>query len=172
MRTPTLLTEAEFLALPDYPGKQELLDGELLQLPPAKKSHSDVAAILMKRLETVWHQSQVYIEVAYQIDRRQWLIPDASIPWEGQLIKDDWFQDSPMLAIEIVSRGNTERELERKIRLYLENGGEEVWILYPKTRLMTIWNPNGLREVSEGEIYDCELLNCNIAADFWIAPVA
>lgn len=39
----TRLTEEQFLSLPDAPGKQELLDGELITLPPAKLRHTLVA---------------------------------------------------------------------------------------------------------------------------------
>jgi hypothetical protein len=38
-----LLTDEEFLNLADHPGKQELLDGELFTLPPAKHSHTIAA---------------------------------------------------------------------------------------------------------------------------------
>jgi Uma2 family endonuclease len=40
MGTTTLLS---FEQLPDEPGKVELLDGELIQLPPAKLKHMEVA---------------------------------------------------------------------------------------------------------------------------------
>ena len=37
-----LLSFEEFEQLPDEPGKAELLDGELLRLPPAKRKHSEL----------------------------------------------------------------------------------------------------------------------------------
>ena len=40
--TITLLTFEEFEQLPSEPGKTELLDGELIQLPPAKKKHMKI----------------------------------------------------------------------------------------------------------------------------------
>jgi hypothetical protein len=39
----TQLTAEEFLNLPDTPGRQELPDGELISLPLAKHSHSEIA---------------------------------------------------------------------------------------------------------------------------------
>ena len=39
MASTTLLTFEELEQLPDEPGKMELLDGELIRLPPAKKRH-------------------------------------------------------------------------------------------------------------------------------------
>ena len=43
MGTPTLLSFEEFEQLPDEPGKLEFLDGELIQLPPAKFNHMEIA---------------------------------------------------------------------------------------------------------------------------------
>ena len=39
----TLLTFEEFERLPDQPGKRELLEGELIELPPAELEHNDIA---------------------------------------------------------------------------------------------------------------------------------
>ncbi len=41
---------------------------------------------------------------------------------------------APDLAIEILSRGNTEREMDRKLRDYFEAGVLLVWYIEPKTR--------------------------------------
>lgn len=38
--TTTQLTFEEFEKLPDAPGKRELLDGELIELPPPKRRHT------------------------------------------------------------------------------------------------------------------------------------
>jgi Uma2 family endonuclease len=47
MSTNTLLTIEEFLNLPDVPGKQELFNGELISLPPAKRSHMEISKRLV-----------------------------------------------------------------------------------------------------------------------------
>ena len=46
---------------------------------------------------------------------------------------------APELAIEIVSLGNTKRELLKKIRLYLRHGSSAVWIVYPGKRPIVVW---------------------------------
>src|ERR1039457_259454 len=43
MGTPTLLRFEQFEQLPDEPGKLEFLEGELIQLPPAKFNHMEIA---------------------------------------------------------------------------------------------------------------------------------
>jgi hypothetical protein len=85
----TRLTAEKILSLPDTPGKQELLDGELISLPPTL--------------------------------RRGWLIPDVSATWPDHPVSG-WLQGPPMIAIEIVSRGNTAAETDRKVSAYCQAG--------------------------------------------------
>ena len=47
MGTTTILSFEEFERLPDEPGKVELLDGELIQLPPAKRKHMELVRRIM-----------------------------------------------------------------------------------------------------------------------------
>jgi Uma2 family endonuclease len=137
MSATTQLNLQEFFSLPDAPGKRELLDGELILLPPAKRSHMQMAKRFLRLLETVLDPSRVWIEMGYQVGER-WLQPDVSVSWPEQQVEDDWFQGAPMLAIEIASRGNKADEIEKKIATYLEEGSAEVWIVYPKTHSMTV----------------------------------
>ena len=59
---------------------------------------------------------------------------------------------SPELAIEVVSPSNTKRELLKKLRLYLDHGSSAVWIVYPKTRTVIVWDsPLTSCEYREGE---------------------
>ena len=114
----TQLTAEEFLNLADTPGKQELLDGELISLPLAKNSHSIVARAFQDLLLTALDKSRVWFFEGYQL-RRGWLIPDVSVTWADQLVCE-WFQGAPVIAVEIVSRGNTAEEIDRKVSAYLQ----------------------------------------------------
>jgi Uma2 family endonuclease len=51
--TTSLLTFAEFEQLPDEPGKLELLDGELIRLPPPEFEHMETADQLCDILKEV-----------------------------------------------------------------------------------------------------------------------
>jgi Uma2 family endonuclease len=79
MGTKTLMSAEEFLSLPDEPGKQELLDGELIAAPPGKLTHMQVIKRLRRLLESVLPESQVWDETGYRLGRRGWLQPDVSI---------------------------------------------------------------------------------------------
>src|ERR1700688_4142117 len=130
MSISTLLTEEEFLSLPEFPGKQELLDGELIELSPAKHSHSELVKRLVELLHSALPMSRVWTETAYRLRRGRWLVPDASVSWPDQRVEDDWFQGSPMLAVEVASRSNSPDQLEQKVVAYLDHGVGEVWIIY------------------------------------------
>ena len=89
---------------------------------------------------------------AYQL-RRGWLIPDVSVTWPDQPVSE-WFQGSPMIVIEIVSRGNTAWEIDRKVGAYLQEGDAEVWMVYPATRSMTVFRTDETLRVTD--VYRCE----------------
>jgi Uma2 family endonuclease len=167
MRSRIMLSEEEFLNLPDTPGKHELLDGELTHLPPAKHYHSIIAKRLTHLLATVLDDSRVWHEDAYWLREGRWLIPDLSVSWPDQAMQTGWYKGSPMLAIEIASRGNTAQELESKTALYLEDGAAEVWVLYPKTQTIVVSRKNDIQRITPGKSYYCELLDLTIVGDFW-----
>lgn len=163
----TLLSEEEFLALPDDAGKQELLDGELIELPPAKHSHSELARRMAMLLATVLDWSRVWIEAGYRLGRGRWLTPDVSVAWPDQRVENDWKQGAPMIAIEIVSRGNTGAELERKRLLYLADGAAEVWFIYPETHSMLVSRAEGAAiAVDPTADYHCELIPVVVTPEY------
>jgi Uma2 family endonuclease len=157
----TQLTAEEFLNLPDTPGKQELLDGELISLPLAKHSHSEIARSFRGLLKSVIDGSLVWLLAAYQL-RRGWLIPDVSTSWPDQPVSE-WFQGSPMIAIEIVSRGNTAAEIDRKVSVYLQEGAAEVWVVYPATRSMIVFRKDETLRVTD--VYRCERIGVTVKLD-------
>lgn len=55
-----------------------------------------------------------------------------------------FFPTAPDIAIEVVSPNNTSEEMMQKVDLYLQNGSRLVWIIYPQTRLITVYRQNNL----------------------------
>ena len=150
------ITWEEYLSLPDAPGKQELLDGELIVLPPVKLTHSKISKLVQHLLETVVDVSRVWCETGYQF-ARGCLQPDVSVAWPDQAVENDWLQHAPMLAVEIVSPSNKAEEIERKVAANLEEGAAEVWVMYPTSRRMTVFRKGTWEYVTE--TYQCALLN-------------
>jgi Uma2 family endonuclease len=141
-----LVTFEDLERLPDAPGKTELLDGELTQMPPAILPHNRLAKQLFLRLYPLVESlrargaalelGEVEFEMGYKIGGKpdSWLVPDLSIAHRDQGANDKYYEGAPLIAIEIISESNTARHVDRKIKKYLANGSREVWVLYPKTR--------------------------------------
>jgi Uma2 family endonuclease len=135
-----LMTFDELERVPEEPGKTELLDGELIQLPPAKLPYHKLAQRLFLRLlETVERadlgHGEVHFGMGYKIGGKpdSWLIPDVSITYRDQP-GDEYCEGAPLIAVEVVSEFNKAGKLDRKIEKYLANGGREGWVFYPETR--------------------------------------
>jgi Uma2 family endonuclease len=142
MATTTLLTFEEFERMPEEPGKQELLNGELIRLPPAKKRHVRLSHRLRDVLKPFVDQAgaaaglgEVYVEMGYKIGARNWLVPDVSIEHLNQP-GEEYTKGAPALAVEVISESNT---VAYKTETYLANGGIEVWEMYPKTRSVRVF---------------------------------
>ncbi|HUI79829.1 MAG TPA: Uma2 family endonuclease [Bryobacteraceae bacterium] len=141
MGTTTLLSFEEFEQLPSEPGKMELLDGELIRLPPAKFKHASAAHRLRDLLKPLVASAgaslgEAYVEMGYKLGKRTWLQPDVSISFFNQPC-GDYLDGAPALAVEIISESNRAEDMDRKVKAYLASGGIEVWVIYPKTQ--SVW---------------------------------
>jgi Uma2 family endonuclease len=159
--TTTLLTFEDFEQLPSEPGKMELLDGELIHLPPAKLRHMNITHWLLYFLKPLVDQAgpasslgKVYMETGYKMGAKTWLQPDVSITHAGQP-EGDYLEGAPALAIEVISPSNRADQMDKKVKTYLANGGKEVWVVYPGTRCVWVYRlgqATEFREVLHSEI--------------------
>ena len=149
--TTTLLTFEEFEQLPEEPGKSELLDGELIQLPPAKLRHMDVTERLLFLLRQFVesnrfpHLGKVHMEYGYKLSKRSWLQLDVSIEHPDQK-RGDYLEGAPLLAVEVISESNRADHVHRKVKRYLANGSQEVWVVYPDTQSVVLHHADQSRE--------------------------
>ena len=89
-------------------------------------------------------------------------IPDACFI-SSQRLEGSGFPDTPMLqlapdlAVEVVSRGNTDEEMGRKLREYFEAGVRLVWYVYPDRRMVRVYTAaDTSRELSAPAILEGE----------------
>ena len=149
--TTTLVTFEEFERLPDRLGKRELLRGELIELPPARKKHNQIAERFYLALLEAAKKGQrpglalgaVHHEMSYRVARNpdSWLQPDVSLTHPGQA-GEEYYEGAPLLAVEVVSESNTAEQMDAKVKDYLANGAREVWIAYPKTGSVWVYRKN------------------------------
>ena len=141
----SLVTFDEFLQLPDVEGeKLELVEGEVVSMPPPVVEHSDIAVRILRFLTERIGWSRVRPTTGYRIGE-SCLIPDVSVQWESQGRDENTFLGAPMVAIEILS---PHEETETKISIYLHGGAREVWIANPKLRMLVVYTSGARIEVT------------------------
>jgi Uma2 family endonuclease len=69
--------------------------------------------------------------------------------WEIAIENDEYLAGSPELVIEVASPSN--RRLYRKAASDLDHGAEQVWIVYPKTKTISVVITEGTTEARLGE---------------------
>jgi Uma2 family endonuclease len=148
--TPLLTWEA-FERLPDGDGlHREILEGELQILPPAKSGHAKVAKRIYDCLLALEGpaEGQAYSEAGYKLANQPatWIQPDVSFLRNERALgteQEQYFQQAPKLAVEVVSPSETARDLQRKVSLLLAGGSRMVWVVYPETKTVTVHLPDG-----------------------------
>jgi len=140
--TSTGLTLDEFEQLPREPGKLELLDGELIRLPPARLRHMEIVhrlfAVLQRVAASQPRTGPVYMETGYKIGPGAWLQPDVSVAHHDQP-RGDYLEHAPALAVEVVSERDSAERMDQKVKTYLSHGAAEVWLVYPLTQRVWVY---------------------------------
>ena len=127
--------------------KLELIGGEVVSMGRGKIPH-EVAKKNLTKVLVVWLAqnpiAELFPETMYQLDKYNSLIPDLGVIFPGRLSPGStgWIQAAPELAIEVVSSESAER-LEQKIELYFAHGSQSVWVVYPKQRVVWVFDDNG-----------------------------
>jgi Uma2 family endonuclease len=158
----SLVTFEEFERMADEPCKLELMDGEVVRMPPAETRHMRIAQRIYRILDATLQElhgkeqalnlGEVFIETGYHMGAN-WLIPDVSVSYAGQ-IERKYLESAPALAIEVISEANTAQMMHRKVRKYIDNGSKEVWLFYPETASVTVYRGKTAVEVEGALISD------------------
>jgi Uma2 family endonuclease len=163
----TLLTFEEFEQLPDQPGKQELVRGELIEMPPADYKHNDIADRIYGSLKAAIEQAhargeagelgRVFHEMGYLLPGECWLQPDVSVTQAGQRV-EKYLIGAPAIAVEVIWPSNTARQIDAKAALYFEFCAREAWRVSPKKKQVTIQVPGGVRVIAGNSVITTPLL--------------
>jgi Uma2 family endonuclease len=158
--TARLITFEEMLHLPDVSGKRELLAGESIELPPAKRRHNRIAeGIYLALIQAAQSHGrragwagQPHIGMGYRLGRHpdSWLVPDVSVSHPDQP-GEDYYEGAPGLAVEVISESNSEQQIRRKRDLYFGHRGIEVWEVDVETELVRVYRA-GQAEEFTGEL--------------------
>ncbi|HVX84203.1 MAG TPA: Uma2 family endonuclease [Phycisphaerae bacterium] len=143
------MTADELLALPKGKDRYELVKGELITLPPAGGEHGSITMKITIRLALFIEQHGLgecfSAETGFIVSRDPDTVraPDFSfilkerIPAEG--IPRAFLSVVPTLVLEVLSPGDSVIEVEEKIEDWLEFGVDEVWVINPRRKSVTVY---------------------------------
>ncbi len=161
MATQTLLTTEQFLGLPEEEGKiRELDEGRLAEMAPPNFVHAVLTARIARLIGNYIEESDSKLWVAegsgFRLAVDTHRIPDVFV------IRDDtarsmqanagWYAATPDLAIEVVSPSDKAEDLDRRVYQYLGAGSHAVWVVYPETRHVMVYQAGGTAlDLREGD---------------------
>ncbi len=111
-------------------GLHHIFGGNLHDPLKAFVNERELGAVFFDGLLYLMHEKDRYLRGSF--------VPDVSFI-RRENIPANWnlslpFPGSPDLAVEVISPSEIAEDIQTKIRLYLDKGTEQVWIVYPSTR--------------------------------------
>ena len=148
------VTYEEWLRTPEVTDAiEEVVNGEIRIMPPAKWKHALIVARLNAALVAQLDIGRIYV-LAGGFDliiRKAPLtarVPDLAVFEAATLVeRDGRAHSAPQLVVEVLSPANTRREREEKLADYAEMGVPEVWVISPEARTVEVlhWEDGFLR---------------------------
>ena len=166
MATTTQMTAEELLRMPDDGRfRYELIAGELRKMSPAGWRHGGVAGDLHTLLGQYVHQHDLGwvlgADPGFILARDPDTVraPDIAFIRRERLPatppEDAFWPGAPDLAVEVVSPGDTVREVDEKVQGWLAAGAAMVWVVNPKWRSVTIYrSATDIRVLTEKDELD------------------
>jgi len=141
----------EYERLPDESYRDELVRGRVVREPLPGAEHDELAMRVFKLLVEQGQQAgkgKVTFGAGYQLSHDTVRGPDVGFISAERLpaeLPTGWWPLAPDLAVEVLSRSNRVSAMNEKVLNYLEAGTRLVWVIDPRTRIVTVHR--SLREV-------------------------
>ena len=146
-----LMTAEELLNLPRGQFRYELIAGELKRMPPTGEEHGfvtmDLAGPLHRYVKNK-NLGKVYAaETGFKIRENPDTVRAADVSFisrerlQGQPPLKGFRPGAPDLAVEVMSPGDSKREVAEKAAEWLDAGANMVWVVNPKLRAVTVYRP-------------------------------
>ncbi len=161
-----LMTVEEFEQSPLNTSGVELVRGEIsTQMSPTGAQHGEVAGVVFAALFNFAHGQKlgkVYAaETGFILSQNPATVraPDAAFVSRERAVQqrrpEGYFEGAPDLAVEVVSPGDRDEEVQRKVMDYLEAGTKLVWIVRPRTETVTVYRSlTDIRVLTKEETLD------------------
>ncbi|HIP69801.1 MAG TPA: Uma2 family endonuclease, partial [Anaerolineae bacterium] len=143
-----LITAEELLKRPPEDRRGELVKGEFISMSPASYLHGEIGAKMLFLLAKFVYSHQAgklyTAETGFLLTRNPDTVraPDVAFVQTRNLPeqpKRGFFAGAPDLAVEIISPNETVADIEDKVIDYLEAGSQQVWLIYPRTKTVTVY---------------------------------
>ena len=125
----------------------ELIKGKIMLMSPAPNvRHQDISTNLMRYLSNYFKQKKCRVYAApFDVrlyDRKKSILknqdiqtvvqPDLCVVCQSEILDKQGCNGAPDWIIEILSKGNSKREIHIKYELYQESGVSEYWLVFPE----------------------------------------
>jgi len=143
------ITADELLAMPDDGYRYELVKGEVIQMAPSGYEHGVRTVELTTALHVHIRAQRLGVVCAAETgfllsqDPDTVRAPDIAFVARERVenagtVKSYWI-GPPDLAVEVISPGDTVKEVEEKVAEWLEAGARMVWVVSPKLHTITVY---------------------------------
>jgi Uma2 family endonuclease len=155
--TSTYLPSPSDLAASRVPKLYEVVGGQIVEKPPMGAFESALASLLqdlmgpfarMNRLGRVVAGMLFLIDPVKKMKRRPDLafVSDERWPLKKRIPRTEAWDIVPDLAVEVISQSNSADEVEVKREEYLKAGVRQVWVIYPVTCKVFVYDsPTSVR---------------------------
>lgn len=164
MATPTkTVTYEEWLRMPETNLHEEVVDGEIITVPPDKLPHPRVVHKLTITFSAQLDPERVEIfESSFGlVIRREPLTcrtPDLPLFKRESMVEiEGYFYSPPELLIEVLSPEDRRRTLDRKLEDYMSIGVPEVWLVSPEAATVEVLQLEDGKLVRKGIYAEGEL---------------
>jgi Uma2 family endonuclease len=169
MAAKTRLTADDLWRMGEGDVRRELVDGQIVEMPPPGALHGRVAARLSRWLmehverqgggEVVVGDVGCVLNLPYDPER----VRGADVAYisydrlPGGRVPVGFLRGAPDLAVEVLSPSDNPVDVQRKVRDWLEGGARLVWVVAPEAGTATVYRADGsARFVRDDEELDGE----------------
>jgi Uma2 family endonuclease len=142
---PQTITYEQWLRMPEVTDFiEEVVDGEILIMPPNKWEHALIARNICKALDAQLDAREALVlDTSFGLVIRKApltsRVPDVAVFRKSTIVEQDgYIHSAPQLVVEVLSPGNTRRERERKLADYASLGVPEMWVVSPEARTVEV----------------------------------
>src|SRR5690348_1506287 len=138
-----LYTVEEFLNMPEYDERYELIDGRLVEKPMAKIEHALIQRLILSHYERFDFEEKIgriLPEATFRLNSTYAPTPDVSF-WAASRkpARKAAIAPVPDLAIEIQSPDQNLQTLTDKAKDYIQGGVRLVWVIQPNKQIVAVF---------------------------------